>query len=128
MYQGPSVFLTGMDGLNEITIFNAELFGRRVAHRRRKNKIKQADLAERLGISQQHLSGIEHAKDRISFDVFLKLCVELKVNPDYLLGGTLRANNIPKGVVDGLNQCTREDQELAAGIIELLRKRNPENG
>ena len=95
--------------------------------KRLKNKIKQADLAEQLGISQQHMSGIEHAKDRISFDVFLKLCVALKVNPDYLLEGTLCANNIPKGVVDGLNQCTQEDQELAADIIELLRKRNPEN-
>ena len=54
-------------------------------------------------------------------------CVFLNVNPDYLLGGTLRANNIPRGVADGLNQCTDEDQTLAADIIELLRKRNPEN-
>lgn len=117
-----------MDELNDLAIFDAALFGRRVAHRRHKDKIKQVDLAEQIGISQQHMSGIEHAKDSISFDVFLKLCIALKVNPDYLLGGTLRANNIPKGVVDGLNQCTPEDQALAVDIIELLRKRNPENG
>lgn len=116
-----------MDELNELAIFDAALFGRRVAHRRHKNKIKQADLAEQIGISQQHLSGIEHAKDRISFDVFLKLCLALKVNPDYLLGGALRANDIPRDVVDGLNQCTPEDQALAADFIELLRRRNPEN-
>lgn len=116
-----------MNELDELTEFDAKLFGRRVTLRRREDKIKQADLAERIGISQQHLSGIEHAKYRISFDVFLKLCVALKVNPDYLLGGTLRTNNIPKSVDDGLNQCTPEDQVLGAKIIELLRKRNPEN-
>ena len=116
-----------MEELQGAPIFDAVRFGRRIASRRRKCKIKQTELAEQLGISQQHMSGIEHGKGGTSFEVFIKLCVALNVNPDYLLGGTLRANNIPRGVADGLNQCTDEDQTLAADIIELLRKRNPEN-
>ncbi len=74
------------------------------------------------------MSGIECGKGNISFEVFIKLCVTLKVNPDYLLGGTLRSNNTPLGVIDGLNQCLTRNQVLAADFIELLRKRNPENG
>lgn len=116
-----------MDELQGMPIFDATRFGRRIASRRRKCKIKQTELAYQLGISQQHMSGIEHGKGGISFEVFIKLCVTLNVNPDYLLGGTLRTNNIPKSVADGLNQCTPEDQVLGADIIELLRKRNPEN-
>lgn len=112
---------------NEIPVFDAVLFGRRVVARRKNNKMKQIELAEQVGISQQHMSGIELGKDRVSFDIFLKLCIALKVNPDYLLGGAMRSSNIPQSVVEGMNQCTPPDQILAADIIELLRKRNPEN-
>lgn len=112
---------------HELPIFDAVRFGRKIASRRRENKIKQTELAEQLGISQQHMSAIECGKGGISFEVFIKLCISLNVNSDYLLGGTLRANNIPQGVTDGLNQCTEEDQILAADFIELLRERNPEN-
>lgn len=116
-----------MENLQELTTFDAKLFGRRVALRRKKLKISQTKLAEEIGISQQHLSGIEHANDSISFEVFLRLCTALEVNPDYLLGGTLRMNNIPQNVVDNLNHCSLPDQELAADFIELLRNRNQKN-
>lgn len=109
--------------MEELPAFDAVRFGRRIASRRKKSKIKQTELAERVGISQQHMSGIERGKGGISFEVFIKLCIALNVNSDYLLGGTLRASNIPKGVVDGLNQCTEEDQTLAADIIELFKKK-----
>lgn len=79
------------------------------------------------GVFLAGISGIECGKGSVSFEVFIKLCVTLKVNPDYLLGGTLRSSNIPLGVIDGLNQCMPQDQVLAADFIELLRKRNPEN-
>ena len=113
-----------MEELQEVLAFDAKRFGRRIASRRKKLKMKQTTLAEKIGISQQHMSGIELAKDRISFDIFLKLCVALKVNQDYLLGGTLRLSNVPQSVVENLQQCDPEVQELAAEIIELLRNRN----
>lgn len=116
-----------MEEQKELPVFDAALFGRRVVTRRKNIKKKQIELAEQVGISQQHMSGIELGNDRVSFDVFLKLCIALNVNPDYLLGGAIRSSNIPQSVVEGINQCSPPDQVLAAEIIELLRKRNPEN-
>lgn len=115
-----------MDELQKEAAFDAKRFGRRIAARRKEIKKNQTEIGEEIGISQQHMSGIELGKDRISFDIFLKLCVALDVNPDYLLGGTLRLKNVPQSVVENLEQCDPKDQELAAEIIELLRNRNLE--
>ena len=44
-------------------------------------------LAEKLNISNNHLSSIETGKQRPSFEMFLQICDTLKINPDYLILG-----------------------------------------
>lgn len=113
-----------MNELDELTEFDAKLFGRRVTLHRREDKIKQADLAERIGISQQHLSGIENGSAVFSFHVFLRLCLTLHVTPDYLLEGTTDSNNVPQSITDSLKLCSEADIKLAADFVDLLRERN----
>lgn len=101
--------------------------GMRIKIRRKELKIKQADLAEKLGISNNHMSAIENGKQKPSLDVFIEICNCINVSPDYLLLGVMHAHNIPKDIIDKLNLCSPTDIELAKNFIELLVNRNSEH-
>ena len=75
--------------------------GNRIKIRRKELRIKQAELAERLNISNNHMPSI-----------------------DYLLLGSMHAYNIPQDIIDKLRLCNQSDIELAGDFIELLVKRN----
>lgn len=98
--------------------------GLRIKLRRKELKIKQADFAETLGISNNHLSSIENGKQKPSLDIFVSICKHLLVTPDYLLLGTMYAYNIPQDILDKLHLCSQSDIELTRDFVELLVKRN----
>ena len=98
--------------------------GQRIKFRRKEMRMKQAELAERIDISNNHISSIENGKEKPSLDLFISLCEELHVTPDYLLLGSMHANNIPLDIVDGLRLCSQDDIELTRQFVELLIRRN----
>ena len=98
--------------------------GSRIKIRRIELRIKQAELAERLNISNNHMSSIENGRQKPSLDIFIQICNLLNVTPDYLLLGNMHAYNIPKDIIDKLRSCNQSDIELAGDFIELLVKRN----
>ena len=93
--------------------------GSRIKMRRKELHIKQAELAETLEISNNHMSSIENGRD-----TFIRLCDCLNVTPDYLLLGSMHAYNLPQDILDKLRLCSQEDIILARDFIELLVKRN----
>lgn len=98
--------------------------GNRIKIRRKELRIKQAELAERLNISNNHMSSIENGRQKPSLDIFIQICNLLNVTPDYLLLGSMHAYNIPQDIIDKLRLCNQSDIELAGDFIELLVKRN----
>lgn len=92
--------------------------------RRKELHIKQAELAETLEISNNHMSSIENGRQIPSLDTFIRLCDCLNVTPDYLLLGSMHAYNLPQDILDKLRLCSQEDIILARDFIELLVKRN----
>jgi len=100
--------------------------GKRISRRRKQQKIKQNAFAEELGISNNHLSSIECGKSTPSLDLFLKICTQLAVTPDYLLLGSGRSNNVPKEITDSLNMCTHEDLETIYQIVQIFVRKNSE--
>lgn len=98
--------------------------GNRIKLRRKELHIMQYELAEKLDISNNHISSIENGKEKPSLDLFISLCEELHVTPDYLLPGSMHANNIPLDIVDGLRLCSQDDIELTRQFVELLIKRS----
>lgn len=98
--------------------------GYRIKNRRKELHIRQNDLAGVLGISNNHMSSIETGRQKPSMDTFLLLCEALKVTPDYLLLGSMRANNIPQDILDMLHLCSPDDVQLTHKFIELLVERN----
>ena len=104
--------------------FQFEGVGNRINIRRKELRIKQAELAERLNISNNHMPSIENGRQKPSLDIFIQICNLLNVTPDYLLLGSMHAYNIPQDIIDKLRLCNQSDIELAGDFIELLVKRN----
>ena len=104
--------------------YDRKSVGDRIAHRRKSLHIKQNILAERLEISNNHLSAIETGKVSPSFDLFLSICKELNVTPDYLILGAMRSKNIPKSIEEGLRLCSQDDLSLIYAIVQFCVKRN----
>lgn len=107
-------------------VVSLEEMGKRIGQRRRGLQLRQTALAGRLGISNNHLSALEHGKESPSLEVLVRLCNELRVTPDYLLMGAMYANQIPKNITDGLRLCTPEDVALVAALVQYLVERRQE--
>lgn len=101
--------------------------GSRIKLRRKELRIRQSEFAEKLDISNNHISSIENGREKPSLDILLRICEELKVTPDYLLLGSIHANDIPQNIIDGLRLCSADDIILAHQFIELLINRNKNN-
>ena len=99
--------------------------GLRIKKRRRELNLKQNELSELLGISNNYLSNIENGHSIPSLEVFSDICIKLKITPDLLLLGVIRVDNIPENIKDNLKLCTNEELQLIDGIIRcILENRN----
>lgn len=107
--------------------FQYKEMGNRIKVRRKELNIKQAELAEKLEISNNHMSSIENGRQKPSLDTFIGIRNYLNVTPDYLLLGSMHAYNVPQDILDKLHLCSQTDIELARDFIELLVKRNQKN-
>ena len=101
---------------------NSVEMGKRIAKRRKQLRIQQNELAEKIGISNNHLSSIECGKSTPSLDLLIKICNQINTTPDYLLMGAGRSNNIPKEICDGLSMCSDEDLDTLYQIIQIFEK------
>jgi len=61
--------------------------GTRIKMLRLRHAIAQTECAERLGISQTHLSNIEHGRAGITLQILCRLCDILQTGLDYLVRG-----------------------------------------
>lgn len=104
--------------------FQYKEMGARIKIRRKELRMKQGQLAELLGISNNHMSSIENGRQKPGMDTFIGICYHLYVNPDYLLLGILHARNVPQDILDKLLLCSQQDIQLASDFIELLVMRN----
>ena len=94
--------------------------GRRIRSKRKKMGIMQYKLADKLDISNNHMSAIENGKENISLDLLLRICRELDVTPDYLLLGSMDTQNAPKDIMDKLKLCKPETVKLVSKFIDMM--------
>lgn len=99
---------------------NFRNMGTRIKSRRKELKMSQAELAEKINVTNNHISSIETGKQVPSLDVFVNICEQLHTTPDYLLLGNLHQRNIPQNIYDSLLLCREEDLPLLQGIIEAF--------
>lgn len=98
--------------------------GKRIRARRLSLKMKQMELAQKVDISNNHISSIERGIERPGLDVFIKICDVLNVTPDYLLLGSMKSNNVPKNITDNLKLCTEEEVWLVEVITQYMAEQH----
>ena len=84
---------------------NLNAMGTRMKRRRKELKMSQAELAEKVNVSNNHISSIETGKQIPSLTTFVKICEQLDTTPDFLLLGSLHTDNLPKNIYDSLALC-----------------------
>lgn len=94
--------------------------GIRIAQRRKGIRMKQHTLAEKTGLSNNHISNIENGYSIPSMETFEKICNALSVTPDYLLLGNLKSNNVPQNIVDKLNLCNPRSLSFVSKFIDWI--------
>jgi len=98
--------------------------GLRIGSRRRELGMKQKELAEKAGFSDNYISSIETGKSVPTIDTLVRICLALDITPDYCLLGTMRPNNVPQNITDNLLLCTEDSLELISRILsDVLRYR-----
>lgn len=98
--------------------------GNRIKNRRKELNIKQSELAEQIGISNNHMSTIECGTGKPSIDAFLNICDILKVTPDYLLLGSIHADNVSQNIIDKLRLCNDDDLWVIEQLVEAMVRKN----
>ncbi len=97
---------------------NLNAMGTRMKRRRKELKMSQAELAEKVNVSNNHISSIETGKQIPSLTTFVKICEQLDTTPDFLLLGSLHTDNLPKIIYDSLALCNKKDLPLIQDIVE----------
>lgn len=101
--------------------------GVRIQSRRKELKMTQGQLAEKVGISNNHMSSIETGKETPSLDTFVKICEGLSTRPDYLLLGSISSNNVSQSIIENLHLCSERDLELVKMITNSMLELNANN-
>lgn len=92
--------------------------GVRIKMRRKELKMSQAELAEKVNVSNNHISSIETGKQLPSLPTFVEICEQLQTTPDFLLLGSLHTNNIPQNIYESLRLCNERDLPIIKEIVE----------
>ena len=61
---------------------NLNAMGTRMKRRRKELKMSQAELAEKVNVSNNHISSIETGKQIPSLTTFVKICEQLDTTPE----------------------------------------------
>lgn len=98
---------------------NLKQIGNRIFIRRKELEITQKDFANKLNISNNHLSNIERGRSAPSFLLFLDICSELKTSTDYIASGTLYAD-VDDEIIQNLRKCSDEHKIIISNIIKVF--------
>ena len=95
--------------------------GKRIAARRRKLGLKQAELSELADISNTYMSSIERAVSIPSTEVIMRLAEALDTTPDEFLVGAAHASGEEwKSVAQFLRGMNPRKLELARSFLQWL--------
>lgn len=109
--------------------FDQFAFGKRFKELRKERKLTQEQLADRLGISDRHVRGIEHGDFFPSIDLYILIAQVFQVSLDVLILGEIPSSreielkaHLQKQ--DVLIRQLKESIELAIFVLNLVSQNN----
>jgi DNA-binding XRE family transcriptional regulator len=73
-----------------------ETLGQRIARIRKKRKLTQKELADKIGITRSRLSNYEIDRNRLYDELLIRFAIALDVSLDYLVGLKDKPEPLPK--------------------------------
>ena len=100
-----------------------EFIGKTIQTIRKKANIKQSELAEKIGISEKHLSKIETGKNLPSLDNFLKMAEVLKFSlDDFGIKAQSCENEYKQALLKTVYSASDFEAKSYCEIIGILKK------
>lgn len=102
------------------------VIGRRIKKTRLEQKVKQEELADKIGISIAFMSRIETGKGKINLKRLIEIAQILNVSPGYFLTGSNTATKdyLKEDFKEILDKCTPQQQKLIYQISQLVSTTN----
>lgn len=94
--------------------------GLKIGNKRREKNYTQGELAEKLSISNNHLSSLENGRSSPSFKLFKKICIELDLDPGYLMFDDSENIPVSESLIKKINCCDTEQQIFISKIIDIM--------
>ena len=99
------------------------LLGKRIKEARKKTKMTQDQLAEKLGISTAYMSQIETGKATVNLNRLAQIAFLLQTDISYFLSGVTSSNQYLIGEFNSLlSDRTPEELNLAYRVLNELLK------
>ena len=99
---------------------NQEKIGKFIAERRKIKKITQANLAEKLNITDRAISKWENGKSMPDSSIMLELCNILEISVNELLSGELiNMNDYDKKAEENLLDLKKQKEEADKKLLDL---------
>ncbi len=103
--------------------FNKEYVAKIIQTARKKQKLKQSELAEKVGISEKHLSKIETGKNYPALDNFFKIIDVLNLSlKDFGLRDESNISEQKLHLHKIINTSTEKQLDLYSDMIQTLQK------
>lgn len=98
--------------------------GKRIQELRKKKKLTQAQLAERIGLSTNHVSALERGKYNIKLETLVLIMNELECSADDIFCDELKNGYKIKAsrLSDEIEKLSPTEQERLFDIIEVFIK------
>lgn len=107
--------------MNEIN--KNKIVGYRIMQRRKSLGIKQSELAELIGVSDNQISNIENGRSYPKLYNFILICNALNCNADYFLSGVIN-ESLSKEIIEMLHMLSVEEQKVVWKLIDCYIHRN----
>lgn len=105
-----------------LLVMNVEInyrkIGSRIAQRRKELHLTQAQLAEIVDLSKNHISNVESGGS-YSLETLIAICDALKITPDYVLFGTIRKDR-KDDFIDVLKLCDEWEISVLLDFANVL--------
>ncbi len=101
--------------------------GRRIAERRKKLRMTQAEVEDRANLSRKYLSNIEHGRSVPSIDVLMQIADVLHSTPnEFLLGADLTGRSeLAAALTSDIQRLPEDKQAIAKSFIGWLEEQQP---
>lgn len=105
---------------------NLKMMGFRISTQRRKLKMTQEELAEKVDVSVKHISAIETGRTKANIELLYDIATCLDVTIDYFTFGIVKKNKFSE-IEEYLRECSDEEIDTIKIIVKAIADNHQKN-